>query len=269
MPKLTPLSRTRHAQERWLRPTDYAYAAREAMVPLVARELLRAALSLTIGFVDAGGRYLPVALLALKEGENLYVGANGKWQGDYVPAAYRGYPFALVRSSEDKLILCMDEDRPLPPDGEGEPLFDATGEAAPAVGEVLDFLRQVEMNRQQTQAICALLQARQLFVPWPIRLPQQAGAESGTQQIEGLYQIDEKALLALSAEDFDPLRQAGALPLIYAHLLSTQHLKGLVQRARARAQAAAPSPSLLRHPKGELDLSFLEGNELLRFEPLS
>ena len=56
-------------------------------------------------------------------------------------------------------------------------------------------------------------------------------SDQGEVPVEGLFRIDEQALNILDKDDFEEVRQAGALPLIYCQLLSMQHLLALAQFA--------------------------------------
>ena len=87
----------------------------------------------------------------------------------------------------------------------------------------------------------------------------------GEREIGGLYRIDEKRLNELPAEEFEEIRKAGALPLIYSQLLSMQHLPILGKLAEAHAQADRPVP---QNDQGELDLEFLNKSDTLNFSGL-
>ena len=59
MPAFQAISRTTHADKRWRRYSSYAFAAHDALAPLVAQELPRAVLHLPIAFVAQGRSLLP------------------------------------------------------------------------------------------------------------------------------------------------------------------------------------------------------------------
>ena len=52
MPTFHAIAQSTHADKRWKRYASYAFAAKEALTPLVAQELPRAVLHLPIAFVD-------------------------------------------------------------------------------------------------------------------------------------------------------------------------------------------------------------------------
>ena len=242
MPNLTPLSREAHANTRWRRYSDYRFAQADAVAPLVIAEVPRAALALPLAFVPSaeGANTQPtafqlVALQGLQPGRNLWVAPDGRWLAAYVPACYRSYPFALARTAEDQRVLCIDADSGLLGAEQGEPLFDSQGQPTEAVKGVLQFLQQIDAARPITAQATAVLQAHGLIQPWPIVLK----SEQGDRPVQGLYRVDEAALLKLPAEALAAVRDAGGLTLAYAQLLSSQHVQTLVKLAELHAQHAA------------------------------
>ncbi len=237
MPSLAVISRERHGSRAWRRYDSYAFAARDAVVPLVGAEIARAVPAFPIAFVAQGGGFVPVAVLSLVPGQNQFVGPDGQWLGGYVPSVLRGHPFRLVQPAGDgPMVLCVDEDSGLLTEagGPGEPFFAADGTPAPAVAQILDFLGQVEASRAATARAAAALAEAGAIEPWPVTL---TGA-AGEQAVTGLHRIAEARLNALEDEAFLKLRAAGALPLAYAQLLSMAQMAGFERLARLQAQLA-------------------------------
>lgn len=259
MPNYIAVSRAKHANLRWSGPTRFDFAARDAIVPLVAQEFPRAQLCMPIAFVAQGDGFSPVAVLGLQAGRNLFVAADGRWlDGCYIPAMYRGYPFALAAGADGQQVLVCAEDSALISETAGAAFFDAQGNPDPAVQAVLDFLAQVQQNRAVTERICSALAQYGLIQPWPISLQMEGDAR----RVEGLFRIDETALNALPAESLAALHQVGALPVAYCQLLSMQHLPQLgklnaAQQASVRLQSAAAA--------GEPGQGFLDGSDTISF----
>src|SRR5690606_502756 len=120
MTQVTVISREKHANKRWKRYSSYSFAAADTVAPLVAQELPKACLSLPVGFVKAAEEYQLGAVHGLLPGKNLWVTADGRWAGPYVPAVYRGYPFVLANPEDGKRVLCVRDDSGLVSEGEGE-----------------------------------------------------------------------------------------------------------------------------------------------------
>ena len=266
MPNYHAISPERHARQRWQRYSAYTFAAADSVVPLAAAELPKAVMSLPVGFIEQAGGFVPVAVLGLQPGKNLFVAPDGRWAGHYIPAAFRSYPFRLASTEDGRQVLCIDEDSGLVTGGPaGENFFTEDGKPVQAVLDILNFLNRVEQSRLATVAACAVLQKHNLIRAWPVTLK----TDTGEQKIAGLFQIDEAALNQVSGEALLEVRQAGALPLAYCQLLSMQHLPLLGGLIEAHAKAAAQALVAQRiAPDGNLDLEFLNQNGTISFAGL-
>src|SRR5690606_22685711 len=105
-----------------------------------------------------GGRTVPVVVLGLRNGENLFLDDQDRWIGRYVPAFVRRYPFVLAQLPGQALGVCIDEACPALDDEEGEPLFDAQGQDTPFLRKAMDFLAQYQQACQRTEAFCQRLE---------------------------------------------------------------------------------------------------------------
>jgi hypothetical protein len=235
MPKLNPVTPQTHGTKFWRRFTSYAFAADTAVAPLVAAELPRALAAMPVGFVKQDTRCFPAGLLSLEPGHNLFVTPEGRWAGPYVPACFRGYPFGLARlSGKPDPVLCVDQDSKLVNDTDGERFFDDAGRLSEAVAGVVGFLKKIEQNRVLTAAAVDALDRAGVLVPWQI-------TDAADNPVSGLFRIDTAALDALDDAAFLALRTAGALPLVYAHLFSLDHVPRLKKLAQHRKSTPPPS----------------------------
>lgn len=88
---------------------DFGFARQLNSVPLLASEIPQAAAEYPVVFAGEDDQLVPVAVLGLRERENLFVDAAGKWVGRYVPAFLRRYPFVFSTANEGQtLTLCVD-----------------------------------------------------------------------------------------------------------------------------------------------------------------
>ena len=252
----------RHGNLRWQRPPNYAFAAHETVVPLVASELPKAIMSLPIAFIEQAAGYAPAAVLSLLPDNDLFVGKNGHWAGDYIPSAFRAYPVRLLNTDDGQQALCNDEGNGRVGDGpEGETFFADDGQPTQALLDILNFLTQSEQSRLATAAACAVLQKHSLICPWPITLK----GRTNDHQIAGLFRIDEAALNLLPEEAMLEVRDAGALPIAYCQLLSMQHLPLLGQLIDAHAKAEQAQSVQQLAPGGDLDLEFFNKGGTISF----
>lgn len=238
MVQLVPVSKDRHGGKTWSRFTSLSFAAGISAVPLVAREVPMAALTMPLAFIRAKDAFTLVGLLSLSPGTNLFVGPDGRWLGDYVPSAFRCYPFQVAKKPGDsqEMVFCVDENSGLVFDGGGEePFFDETGELAKPVMDILEFLKQVEQNRAGTENAVAAMAESGVIADWDLKV-KDGDAEK---PVKGLYKIDEKKLAELDDQAFLALKNAFALPIAYSQLLSMGNIRVLVKLAQATAQQRA------------------------------
>lgn len=204
-------------------PVDkpYGFVSQSNLVPLTVTEFAPAALSYPVIFV--GDARMPVAVMALRGGENLFVSDAGEFRPEaYIPAYVRRYPFVFANDEAQKrLILCIDRAAPFIKEGGATPLF-IDGKPSPYVEQAMEFCNNFEQERQRTDAFVKLLidldlldTREAVFTP---RNPD--GTAAAPQKIAEYFAVSEDKLKALPAEKLAELRDNGALGQIYAHLVS-------------------------------------------------
>ena len=225
-------------------PVDkpYGFVAKTNLVPLTVTEFAPAALSYPVIFI--GDARMPVAVMALRGGENLFASETGEFRAEaYIPAYVRRYPFVFANDDAQKrLILCVDRDAPFIREGGATPMF-VDGKPSPYVEQAMEFCNNFELERQRTDAFVKLLTELDLldtreamFTP---RNPD--GTAAAPQKIAEYYAVSEDKLKALPAEKLAELRDNGALGQIYAHLVSLLGWDRLIALAFQRAAAAQPA----------------------------
>jgi hypothetical protein len=227
------VSREAHRHMGWKPWKHMSFAIEWAVVPIVGAEVPKAAMTLPIAFLKQGERFILHALTGIEPGRNLFITDEGQWLGSYVPAALRGFPFALAEA-EGQWVLCISETSGLMVEAHkaDKKFFDDQGEISTELAAIRDFLGQVEQNRVMTNLACQLLGELELIEPWPITL--NMGGRDRT--LEGLYRINETALNAADDNAFAKLRHAGALPIAYMQMLSMSHLPLLGRLSDAHAK---------------------------------
>jgi len=225
-------------------PVDqpYKFAASTNIVPLTVTEFAPSALSYPVIFV--GDARQPVAVMGLRQGENLFISDGGAFKPEaYIPAYVRRYPFVFANDEVQKrLILCVDRDAPFVKEGGATPLF-VDGKPSPYVEQAMEFCNNFEQERQRTEAFVRLLNDLDLletreavFTP---RNPD--GTAAAPQKIAEYFAVSEDKLKALPAEKLAELRDNGALGQIYAHLVSLLGWDRLIAIAFQKAAASAPA----------------------------
>ena len=231
--KTVPLNRRSHARARLLPVTvDYSFAATVNSVPLAGKEFVDACKEYPIVFSETiGGDIVPVALLGIRSGQNLYLDRSNGWGGRYIPAFVRRYPLILASDKKDgaeDLTLCIDVTYPGFNGAEGEMLFDGKGEYTPFLRRMISFLQECHHHFRITEAFAATLCRFALLTPYSA----QFDLASGKSFTLGRFLIvDEKKLLQLDGEIVLELFRSGHLAWIYFHLASLANLGQLIDRA--------------------------------------
>lgn len=238
-----PLSVERHGNLGVKQITHpFGFLAAAHAVPVTVTEFGMVASCYPIIFV--GDDKTPIAVMGVRQGQNLYVDANGQPEQDYyVPAFARRYPFVFAAdNNSDQLMLCIDRKAPMVTESPEVPFFE-NGQTSEFTNNAMEFCKEFERQRRATSEFIAIMNKLNLFeqksVSFQPRDPQ--GNEAGPQQkIADYWAIDEGKLGALSDSDFLELKQNGAFGAIYAHLVSLLNWQRLIQRAvRTPAPAQA------------------------------
>jgi hypothetical protein len=231
---------------------------------LVNLELAKAALAMPMAFIEVAGAFTLVGVLSIVVGRNMFVDADGRWRGGYVPATLRSYPFRLLRrEGTEEMVLCIDEASVLDSDGAGHSLFDDAGNLSPSVKEAATFLRQIEHARKATEIAVRALVDADAIGPWDL----QVDTGNERKKVKGLYRIDEHKLNALADDKILMLRKAGAIPLAYAQLVSLGQVLVLERLARMHAQPAQANPG--SRPESLDQIFGRDSEQTLNFEALS
>jgi len=246
---LEPLSSNVHGKMK-IRPVDKAPEIANAhAIPATVDEFTLLARHYPIIFA-IGDNPIPLALMGLSEGANVFVDEDGKPLDSsmYMPAYIRRYPFLLakLRPDSDELSLCFDPTAGAIGDFEdGEPLFDDNGEPSKVTKSILEFCEQFEAAGQRTAAFIADLQKSGLLMDGEVAIQPEGAAQPFTYR--GFRMVDEQKLREMSGEDLSKYNKSGLLPLIFAHLFSLSQLRDLFARQAAQgkgpAQAAKPQPA--------------------------
>jgi hypothetical protein len=227
---LMPLNSRDHGAWR-SRTTDKAkWLIDQHAVPLTVEEFPQAQRHYPIIF-SAGDNPVPLALMGLNEGVNVFVDDEGKLTGPvYVPAYARRYPFMLARLRPDseELSLCFDPTTDLIGEfEEGEPLFD--GETPTETCKAtLNFCEQFEMAGQKTNAFMEELKKQGLLMDGEVSI-QQEGKEQ-PYVYRGFQMVDENKLRDVRGDVLRTWNQNGMLPLIFAHLFSLELMRDIFAR---------------------------------------
>ena len=237
---LAPLNLRDHANWKARAADKATWMIGQHAIPLTVEEFPQAARHFPIIFAS-GENPVPLALMGLNEGINVFVDAEGNVAPNtYVPAYARRYPFLLAKLTPDTtdLSLCFDASTNLLGDFEdGEPLF--TGEEpSEATRNVLQFCEQFEQAGQRTQTFVEELTKHDLLMDGEAAI-QQTGVEQPF-VYRGFQMVNEEKLNELRGDQLRKIQKSGLLPLLYAHLFSLSTLPQVFDRQVKLGKAPVP-----------------------------
>jgi hypothetical protein len=236
--KLAPVNKARHAATKIKQVEGFGFASQFHIASVMVHEFARASAIYPVVFLEdkTKDEFRPVALMGLESGENLFVGADGKWAASYVPAIIRRYPFALASTGEEgQFTVCIDEGSELISETDGSPLFQADGEPAEALENVKRYLGELQQMDMFTHEFCKYFAENNLFTPLNMRVRQ----SNQIKNINGCYVVNEERLNNLSNERFIELREKHYLAAVYAHLISLAQIERLMLLKEERSGAAS------------------------------
>jgi hypothetical protein len=192
---LEPLSSTAHSNFSTRAAESAPFLAATHAIPVTVDEFVSVQRFCPIVF-SVGDNPVPLALMGLNEGVNVFVDNDGKLLGEmYVPAYVRRYPFMLarIRPDADELSLCFDPESGLVGEYEGGNALFADGQPTETTQAILKFCEEFEMSAQRTNAF-----------------------------MDELKMVAEEKLRELRGDELRKMNQNGMLMLIMAHIFSLQ-----------------------------------------------
>ncbi len=224
---LTPLSSEVHKDWGLVQRTDLKFARNTHAVPIIVDEFVQVQRNFPIVFTD-GEDAVPLALVGLKEGVNLFIDDEGKWaESAYIPAYVRRHPFMLARLQPDSdvLSLVFDDAANLLSADAAEKLFDAERKPTETTDNIMKFCESFEQGIGRTKSFMEELQSLDLLMEGQAQIQNPDMPEPA--RFAGFRMIDEKKLQNIRGDQARKMVQNGMMGLIYAHLFSLSQMREL------------------------------------------
>lgn len=241
--RAVPVSPQRHGDLYVKTGESFAFAAGVNAVPLLAAEIPHAAAEYPVVFTESNGVVMPALILGVRNNQNLFLTEAGKWDARYVPAFIRQYPFVVAaQENSDAMTLCIDEEfGGCNREGRGERLFDADGERTQYLENVVNFVRDYQVQFQRTKQFCEQLNSNELLEPMRAQFKSPDGQELN---LTGFLSINRQKLRALRGNTLEAMAKTDALELAYVQLQTMRNFTAMVQRAGAGLiEEANPGPA--------------------------
>ena len=214
-----------HPELRLDRSTGFGFAAGAQSVPLGLAEIELAAQHYPVLFTS-GPEPMPVALLGLREGRNLFVSAGGDWLVDsYIPGYVRAFPFIFVQdSASQSLFVAMEPDAAALNTGSGTRLFEDK-QPTPALNEAIAVCTALRDAVAAATVFGRALDAAGLLEDEEATISFKSG---GVARVRGFKLVKPDRLARLDDDVFLDWRRMGWIAAIYAHLYSTGRWERLI-----------------------------------------
>lgn len=233
-----PLTKDAHAKF-GVKPVQkpFEFMQDQHFLPITAPEFGAAAASFPVIF--AGEEKTPLAVMGIRQNENLFVN-DGQFEQDYyMPAFARRYPFVLAGDqANDRFVVCVDADAECVTNKKPtQPFFDKDDTSA-FTKEAFQFLQNYERDRQATAKMIEDFKAADLFEnkEMNFRGSNADGSDAPLQKIADYFAVSEEKLKALPAEKLKEFSDRGYLAVAHAHLVSLGNWQRLVNITLRRAQ---------------------------------
>lgn len=221
-------------------------------VPAIVGEFSIAGGSYPIIFL--GDKKMPVLVMGLRQGTNVFVTEDGQFDHDhYVPAYVRRYPFVSASNPMDQpSTVCVDVDADfVVKSGADMPFFTDAGEPTDYTNKAVEFVSAFENDAKVTESFVERLNALDLFEQKNVRVADPNNPDN-TITVAEYWGVSEEKFSNLPAEKVLEMHKNGDLFAISAHLMSLQRWERIMRRvsmlpvppaeAAAKPAKAAPAP---------------------------
>jgi len=213
-----PLDAKAHAKLAMKENYGFGYTKGVNAIPVNLIEMPQLCHFYPIAF-SPDGNATPVAILGLRDNENLFLQADNSWgKNCYIPAYIRRYPFIFSELPDtDKLTLCVDMNDSIINEKGTQRFFEDDSKPSKLAEGALNFCKSYHAAAQETLKFSKALAASGILVD---RETQIRVGESKRINFSGFQIIDEQKLRELDDKIFLEWREKNWLPYLYAHLMS-------------------------------------------------
>jgi hypothetical protein len=215
----TVLSAREHSNLRFINKPNFSFCAKVNSIPVVLSELPHLMPYYPVAFT-LGDQPMLMAIVGVRNDENLFVDKNGIWEaGKYIPAYVRRYPYVLMELPEQNFSLAAELDS-----GffgfEGERLFENNRPTAHAT-DVFRFCMDLQKAFVDTQKFCQAVHKNQLLKAKCSTMTTPSGRSFN---LSGFAGVDEADINGLDNRTANTWRKQGWLGSLYWHVASLGQL---------------------------------------------
>ena len=180
---------------------------------------------------------LPLAIVGLVGGANLFIAENGEWDPMcYLPSYLRCYPFAFAAEKEGRLAVIVDRAAAAVTENSEFPFF-VDGEISEQTRALMQFCAQYEAERKRTMEFCDKLVELELLTPH--RATHKPDESSEATPLAEYVSVEAQKLNDLDSDVIFDLHKTGQLSAMYLQLYSLENWRHLMARRVEKASRAA------------------------------
>ncbi len=215
----------------------FKFARESHLAPVTVAEFAAASVSYPIVFL--GDPMVPLCVMGLRQGQNLYVDRDGKPDDDaYLPAFVRRYPFTLAEDPQtNNFIVCVDAGSELVGENAETPFFNGNTPTE-FTNNAIEFLKAFEQQRRVTAQLVDVLKQHDLFEKREAKFqPRNDDGTTGEPvKVAEYFAVSIDKLHNLPDATFLEMRNSGALAAVYIHSASLVNWDRVINRALRQAQ---------------------------------
>lgn len=235
-----PLNRQKHKTYGVKTVSDpFSFLKGWHFVPAISPEFAYACGSYPIIFL--GDKKMPVLVMGLRQGSNVFVSEDGQFDPEhYIPAYVRRYPFVSATNPNDQAsTVCVDMDADFVVSENPErPFFDENGEPSQYTQQAIDFVSAFENDARATEAFVERLIALDLLERKDVKVANPQDPQNPVTVAE-YWGVSNEKFAALPADKLKEMQGNGDLTAIMAHLISLQRWDRILRRTSQTAQPAS------------------------------
>ena len=229
--KPTPLDKKAHANMALKKDFGLGFTEGVNAVPVNLIEMPQICHFYPIAF-SPDGNATPVAIMGLRDNENLFLNGDTWEENTYIPAYIRRYPFIFSETpGGEQLSLCIDMVDGVTEEGGEQKFFDDKGEPTELANNALEFCKSYHAAAQHTIEFSKAIADSGLLVDRQAEIAVEDGKRIN---FSGFQIIDEAKLAELDDKTFLEWRKKGWIPFIYAHLFSGAQWQRLTAQLNKR-----------------------------------
>lgn len=190
------------------------------------------------------GKFIPVALLGLRQNENLFLSESG-WDAQYIPASVKRRPFLIgiqapkpgQDTNQPNRMVYVDMDSPRVNETQGDAVFLPHGGYSSYLDTIVDVLEYIQYGTELNGRFVDELLRHELLEVVTLEITLKNGDRNN---VAGFYTINEEKLRTLDGNAVADLHSKGLLEFIYMVLASHSNVVKLIARIETRLQQNAP-----------------------------